>query len=254
MTTNPTTAVVAAWDNLWHHSPGAARDAELLAREERSPRWRTVHSVLSREHTSLHQIHAIELGSGRGDLSALLARHGAQVTLLDTSDRALGQARHRFHRTGFDAEFEPGDLFDEIGRRRSRFDVALSSGVIEHFAGVDRTRALRAHYETLRPGGLAIISVPHARCIPYRLWKGYLELRGCWPYGREIPYSKTEMLRRGHEAGFIDGRAVCLSFWHSLSAHWGRSILGLNIDWTDRSSLLDSMLGLILLYIGRRPA
>jgi SAM-dependent methyltransferase len=253
MTANASMSVVTAWDNLWRHAPDFAKDNALLAREEQSPRWHTMLNVLTHEHRSLSRIHAIELGSGRGDLSALLARRGARVTLLDTSERALIQARRRFDRIGLDADFECRNMFDEIARRRARFDLAISSGVIEHFAGADRTRALRAHYETLRPGGVTIISVPHAWCIPYRLWKAYLEARGCWPYGREIPYSRHEILRRGRDAGFSDGQAVCLGFWHSISAHWGRSILGLDVDWAARSSPLDSMIGLILLYIARRP-
>ena len=41
-------------------------------------------------------LNTIELGSGRGDLSVLLAERGANVTLLDASDAALEQARERF--------------------------------------------------------------------------------------------------------------------------------------------------------------
>jgi SAM-dependent methyltransferase len=197
-------------------------------------------------------LHTIELGSGRGDLSALLAERGAKVTLLDTSDLALGQARRRFERLGLQATYERGDLFDMCAGRRGCFDVALSSGVIEHFRDEERTHAVRAHSDALRRGGIAVISVPNARCVPYRLWKLYLELRGWWPYGFERPYTRSEMLRRAKEAGLTDLEACCSGFWQSVGDHWGRSLLGRGPDWVDRTSCLDSVMGMSLILFGRR--
>ena len=200
--TSRRTAGPAVWDRLWRRRPPDAKDAALIAREGRSPRWRTIVAKLETWFGTLDGLRTIELGSGRGDLSALLAQRGARVTLLDTSDRALAQARHRFDRMGLKAEFVQADMLGALDRVREPFDVALSSGVIEHFTNQDRTRAVRAHHDMLRRGGAAIISVPHAWCIPYRLWKSYLELRGCWPYGLEIPYTRRELARRSRQAGF----------------------------------------------------
>ncbi len=191
----------AVWDRLWRQRPPDARDATLIARERRSPRWRTIVAKLEAWFGTLAGLRTIELGSGRGDLSALLGQRGARVTLLDTSDRALAQARHRFDRMRLKAEFVQADMLGALDRVREPFDVALSSGVIEHFTSQDRTRAVRAHYDVLRRGGATIISVPHAWCLPYRMWKSYLELRGWWPYGMELPYSTRELSRRAFGAG-----------------------------------------------------
>ena len=39
------------------------------------------------------------------------------------------------------------------------------------------------------------ISVPNAHCLPYRLNKWWLEPRGTWHWGLEIPYTRAELGR-----------------------------------------------------------
>jgi SAM-dependent methyltransferase len=240
------------WDRLWRHTPSDTKDDALLARERRSPRWASIVNKLEITLGSIKGLRTIELGSGRGDLSALLAESGAKVTLLDSSDKALSQARHRFDRLGLEANFQHGDMFRTPQSLCGRFDVALSSGVIEHFRSDDRTRAVQAHYEVLASKGVAIISVPNAWCIPYRVWKLYLELRGWWPYGLELPYSRRELMERARRVGFerIEGR--CMGFWQSVGDQLGKNLLGWRPDWVDRRSFMDGAMGLVLLLFAWR--
>ena len=243
MTSSATASSVGVWDALWRHPPGARRDDRQVLREARSPRWALVREALVATFGQLEGIRTVELGSGRGDLSALLAAEGAAVTLVDYSDRALAQARARFDRMGLAAEFVNADVLVNPGGLAERFDVACSLGVIEHFKGRQRARAVKAHRQVLRDGGMAVISVPHALGVPYRLWKLYLELRGWWPYGVEIPYGKGELLRLATAAGFARVGVHATGFWQSIGDHWGRSVLGASPDWVERRSLLDSTLG-----------
>lgn len=243
---------VDVWDRLWQHRPSQHKDALLLAREQRSTRWSLLVDRLESIFGTLTGLDTIELGSGRGDLSVLLAQRGARVTLLDANDKALDQARQRFDRLGLTATYEHADIFQKLEACRGCFDVALSSGLIEHFKDNDRTRVIRAHHDVLKPGGLAVISVPNAWCVPYRVWKLYLELRGWWPYGMELPYGKSELLRRAREAGLRHAEVRCLGFWQSISSHWARGLLGYDVDWSHRVSRLDPLLGATLLLFGRR--
>jgi SAM-dependent methyltransferase len=242
----------AVWDRVWRHSPSDEKDDALLQRERRGPRWALIVDRLEATFGSIRGLRTIELGSGRGDLSVLLAQRGAEVTLFDQSDKALAEAERRFDRLKLPARFERGDMFATPQCNHKTFDVSLSSGVIEHFKGEDRTHAVRAHHDVLRDGGMAIISVPHAWCPSYRLWKAYLELRGWWPYGLEIPYSKRELITRARRAGFaeVDGR--CMSLWQSVGDHWCRSLFGKGPDWIGKRSVLDSLLGATLLLFARR--
>lgn len=240
------------WDGLWSHAPSDARDDELIARERRSVRWKMVLDRLQEEFGGLAGLRTIELGSGRGDFSALLAQGGAKVTLLDASEAGLNQARRRFGRLGIDGEFVRADLFDAAATGYRGFDVSLSSGVIEHFLGQRRTEAVAAHRGVLRDGGLAVISVPNACCLSYRVWKRYLELRRAWPYGVEVPYSRRELARRGRAAGFRRVDATGAGFWHSVGDHVGKGLLGRGRDWAHCPSILDRAMGLSVVLFGLR--
>jgi SAM-dependent methyltransferase len=240
------------WDRLWKARPTDSRDDQLLARERRHPRWQWILGQVEASFGSCAGLETIELGAGRGDLSAILAERGAKVTLLDASDRALDQARRRFRRLGLAARFERADLFSIPHALLDRFHVALSSGVIEHFQGAMRTRAVDAHRRVLGPGGLTVISVPHTWGIPYRLWKFYCELRRCWPYGMEVPYSRGELTARFQAAGLTRTDAALFGFWQSVGDHLCRSIFGTGPDWAACPSRLDRLLGATLVVSGRR--
>lgn len=241
--------VAQVWDQLWTHQPTNARDDDLLARERASKRWRLMVEHIRNMFGRLDGLRTIELGSGRGDLSALLAREGAEVTLLDASDRALDQARARFDRLGLPAKFERGDLF-KGSALQAGFDVALSSGVIEHFPGRQRTEAIRAHANAVREGGLTIISVPNAHCVPYRIWKAWLEWRQSWPYGFERPYPRRELLRRAREAGLLRVEVRGCGFRQSLSDQFLPLLSGRRTLKCMPDSLLDDRMGLSLVLFG----
>ncbi len=246
------TAQNEQWDHVWNHHPSDAKDDALLDRERRGPRWACIVEKLVTSFGSIQGLRTVELGSGRGDLSALLAERGAQVTLVDSSEKVLAQAQHRFDRLGIGARFVRDDFFNKSGSWRKSFDVALSSGVIEHFRGENRTKVVRVHHDALSANGMAIISVPHAWCLPYRAWKFYLERRGWWPYGMELPYSKRELMRRMRLAGFEQTEGRCMGWWQSIGDHWLNMWFGQRPDWSRRRSMLDGMMGLNLLAFGSR--
>ena len=246
-------AVTAAWERAWRHEPSLEKDAAHLKRETRSPRFTLFVDRLEQTFGSIAGIKTIELGSGRGDLSALLARLGAHVTLLDTCHTVLDQARARFARLGLTADYILGDLLGNLGQLHGQYDVSLSAGVIEHFTGDDRTRAIAAHRAVLAPGGMTMISVPNALCPPYRVWKAYLEFRGWWPYGPEMPFAHGELRRRAHKVGFLLPETHGVTFWQSIGDQWIRRLLGRGPDWIDRPSRLDHLMGATLVMFGWQP-
>jgi len=240
------------WNRLWRPQPDAARDAALLERERAGGRWKTTASILVKAFGSLRNVCSIELGSGRGDFSALLAMDGASVTLVDYSEKALAEARSRFDRLNLPAEFVRADMLGDLSELAGRFNFSVSLGVVEHFVGAARTQVVRAHHDVLADGGLAMISVPNAHCLPYRLWKLLLEIRGWWPYGLEIPYSKRELTSRAKRAGLCRIETSCVGFWQSVGDCWGRSVFHRDCDWSQRVSRLDAAMGLALQLYGWR--
>jgi|CXWL01.1.fsa_nt_gi 2-polyprenyl-3-methyl-5-hydroxy-6-metoxy-1,4-benzoquinol methylase len=241
--------VVEVWDQLWINQPTDARDDELLARERASRRWRLILDRMTQTFGRLKGLRTIELGSGRGDISALLAQEGADVTLLDSSDRAIHQARARFERLGLSAEFRKGDLFTDSAAHDG-YDVALSSGVIEHFRDDQRTHAVKSHRDALHDRGMAIISVPNAHCPPYRIWKAWLELRQCWPYGYEQPYSRRELIRRARKVGFQRTEVRGFAFRQALADQMMPLLTGRRTRTRTSDSIFDDRMGLALIFFG----
>lgn len=243
----------SVWQRVWQHVPSDEKDDANLRREMRNPRWTAIVHQLEATFGSIEGLRTVELGCGRADLSVLLARRGADVTLLDYSTQALELARRRFDRLGLTASYAQANMLDGLANQREAYDVSLSIGVIEHFKGFERTRTLRAHHDVLRPGGMTLISVPNSWCGPYRAWKAYLELRGRWPYGMEIPYTRRELLERSRRAGFNRLCVEGMGLWQAISDQWGRSVFGVGPDWVEKTSRMDSAIGATLLMFGWRP-
>jgi len=245
------TSASSVWSRLWKDAGGSDREHELLRRERSSPRWTRLRALLIRQFGRVEGLRCVELGSGRGDMSVLLAEAGAYVTLVDQCFEALAQARARFESLGLSASFVECDIFNLPSELVSRFDLSVSLGVVEHFKAEERTRIIAAHRQSIHDDGLTLISVPHARCVPYRIWKAYLQLRRWWPYGREIPYSKRELARRVCEAGFYPREMFAFGFRDSIREHWGRSLFRRAWNRPAGPSPLDSWMGMNLVVIAQ---
>lgn len=241
------------WDRLWRHAPDERKDAARIERERRGRRWAATREFLVRAFGRIEGLETVELGSGLGDVSVLLAEQGACVTLVDFCDRALDEAKSRFTRLGLAAHYVKANLLEDLGELAGRFDFALSVGVIEHFRGADRARVLDAHARVLRDGGAVMLTVPHAHCPTYRLWKAYLQLRGWWPYGLELPYARTELTRRARAAGLADIQCETYGFRASLTDHVLRQLLRRRVEMDDRASVWDRWFGSVLMMTARKP-
>jgi ubiquinone/menaquinone biosynthesis C-methylase UbiE len=83
---------------------------------------------------------SIELGGGTGQLSYLLKSSGivGQINVIDFSPSAIRYMLDYYNDMGLDEKeyrLLKGDIFHFGGWYKNRFDIALSSGLIEHFQG-----------------------------------------------------------------------------------------------------------------------
>jgi 2-polyprenyl-3-methyl-5-hydroxy-6-metoxy-1,4-benzoquinol methylase len=182
------------WDSVWRETqltPLAVR--RKFDRELKTLRWKAIRDTFRAHFGSLNGLRTIELGAGTGDISMLLALEGAEPTLLDANERALTIARFQFQVMNCKANFITGDFFNLSSALLGQFHAAVSYGVVEHFEDKDRVLACKSHVDVLRPGGMVAISVPNARCLPYRLNKWKEETTGTWVWGLEIPYTRKEL-------------------------------------------------------------
>ena len=144
----PTTqASIDFYDTLWsattridqhHKCRGRAIENLMRALPEPNGRRRTI----------------LELGSGSGIISALLARYG-DVVGIDQSKAGVEAAR-----ASVAGRFEIG-ILPAIGIPDRDFDVCVLTQVIEHFSDTDQMTLLSNARKVVRPTGHLILTTPN---------------------------------------------------------------------------------------------
>ena len=81
-------------------------------------------------------------------------------------------------------------------------DIVFSVGLIEHFDAPRTRQAVLAHFDVLRPGGLAIITFPTPTLL-YRIVRGLAEALGMWQFPDERPLQPREVLAAVRERGEV---------------------------------------------------
>jgi spore coat polysaccharide biosynthesis protein SpsF (cytidylyltransferase family) len=97
----------------------------------------------------------LDLGSGRGEGSALLAKHVAEVRGADYDATAAAEARARYNLSNLSFDVENAMALDY---EDEAFDVVLSSNLMEHVP--DDALMLQHCRRVLRTGGTLILEVP----------------------------------------------------------------------------------------------
>ena len=81
-----------------------------------------------------------------------------------------------------------------------RFDLVFSVGLIEHFDPAGTQRAIAAHFDLLRPGGIAIITFPTPTRL-YRISRRIAESFGQWAFPDERPLAFPEVAQAASPYG-----------------------------------------------------
>jgi len=153
---------VAAFDANWRDRP----ETEYLHWTKGEPtnqiqlafrrHWITFNSLLAGREGKRR---CLEVGCGRGSLSAYFADAGWDCTLLDLSPYAIERARKAFLEAKLAACFDIGDCLD-LPYEDNCFDLAFSIGLLEHFEDIDGV--ISEQVRILAPGGFFIgYVVPH---------------------------------------------------------------------------------------------
>jgi SAM-dependent methyltransferase len=96
----------------------------------------------------------VEVGSGAGHVLRMFP--SARLTAIDVSGVYLEQARRNL--SGFDVRFLKGEL-EKLDVPEASFDRVICTEVLEHT--VDPDAVLTAIARVLRPGGVAVVTVPN---------------------------------------------------------------------------------------------
>lgn len=107
----------------------------------------------------------LEVGSGDGITSHLVARQGNSVVSIDVSTVALERARAKFGQEALDLQYEYGDARN-LQFPDACFDYAISEHLVEHLSVEDFHKHLEEVRRVLKPGGCYLFFTPS------RLWHG----------------------------------------------------------------------------------
>lgn len=133
----------------------------------------------------------VDVGCGRGDMAASLIAHGWRMTGVEPSHDAAIHARAR------GVEVQVGTLAD-VELEPARFDAAIFQHSLEHT--IDPLADLTRLNAALKPGGIAIITVPN-----FANWQAR-RLRSCW-FHLDVPrhrvhFTDTGLVRLLERAGY----------------------------------------------------
>ena len=211
------------WNAIWSRRGAVTSTVDLIRQ------------FLHRLHRRVLEPHCgpttelLELGCGPASLTLSLTPRIQRLVGMDISEEALRQARAAQVRLGAtNAEFVLGDCralpFSEA------FDVVWSAGLIEHFFERDIDVVLQ-HMNALRPGGIALTSVPakySLHWLHYRLTRPRA-LRWLWPWSAEPAFQTFYTPRSLRELGQRTGYAPRVRYLPPAWLGWFLGILLLEI-------------------------
>jgi ubiquinone/menaquinone biosynthesis C-methylase UbiE len=154
----------------------------------------------------------VDLGCGRGEHSAVLARAGRKTTLVDWSEQNLAFSQGLYRALGLEGTFTRADITRPLPFDTASIDAVFSCGVFEYFNAAQIDAILAEAFRVARKR--VIIMVPNASSLAYRLGKWYMEKTGTWEWGGEEPsHSLVPHFRKAGAGGI---REFSVGTRHSL--------------------------------------
>lgn len=142
-----------------------------------------------------------ELGGGNSSFYEAIRDRLAPREYHVFDNNPLGLEKLRERSDGEPVVLVLEDILDRK-QRDLNLDVVFSVGFIEHFSERDTARAIQAHFDLLKPGGLAVISYP-TPTVPYRIARSISEAFGMWIFHDERPLRRKEVEATTERNGMI---------------------------------------------------
>lgn len=140
----------------------------------------------------------LELGCGTSSLLMAIAPRVKEVVGLDITPASIELSESLVKTSGIgNARFVLGDCLTYPFE--PEYDIVWSQGLMEHFQNpID---IAKSHYKALKPGGVALISVPYRYSyhhIWYKLTRPQM-LRRFWPWTDQVFYNKKMLVAIGKQ-------------------------------------------------------
>ena len=190
---NSSSKLVTDWDTYYKSVPATAK---LTRRYTTAVLLKAIRSYAGRTGLSI-----LEIG---GANSCFMDRILAEVEcrsydVADTNSYGLSLLEKRL------APGSPVHLHEQSVLALSldlQADVVFSVGLVEHFDVATTRQAVLAHFDVLKPGGIAIITFPTPTLL-YRITRSLIEALGMWKFLDERPLQPSEVAATVRERGEI---------------------------------------------------
>lgn len=237
------------WNQVWNQSSQEKSEFwEWVERDSNGVRGTKIQDYIRTHVGDITQLKTIEVGSGLGVFSFILARLGAEVTLLDYSEQALSLAKECFQKNGLKANFIKMDALALDSSLHGKYDVAMSFGTVEHFRYPQRLQMIETHVNCVRNGGAIVISAPNKAFLPHEILKAYLQRKNKWELGYEGAFSRKEFLKLSRQLQLSNskliGSAFLTDFYRYIqiyrSTNIFQKIFGSNSSTSTNSPIIDN--------------
>lgn len=155
----------------------------------------------------------IEIGSGTGETSLILAKEGRKATALDYQPRCLELTKSMGERLHVDLEYVEADAEKELVFPNTGYDVVFQAGLLEHYEPHEQVALLNTWGKICNKRMISL--VPNAHALAYRIGKARMEKKGTWSYGQEIPV--TTLRDEFAQAGFKVTQEYTIGAHHALN-------------------------------------
>jgi 2-polyprenyl-3-methyl-5-hydroxy-6-metoxy-1,4-benzoquinol methylase len=192
---NPT---ATDWTRYYRHTPWYTSVTRAISR-------RKLIRVLN-EHRPLRPLSVCEIGGANSCFAEVLCNELPvdHYHVVDLNAFGLSLLERKQVRTRL--TFERSDILssDPV---YEQFDVVFSVGLIEHFEKPDTAKAIEAHFERCRAGGIVLITFPTPTFV-YRATRRMAEVAGMWAFPDERPLPFEEVTSCCGQRGDIIHRSI----------------------------------------------
>ena len=160
--------------------------------------WDGYKKLLNNLHLK-NDIEILELGCGTGHNSYNLTKEykACKVTLVDSNKGALAASKKRFKK--YNVELINDDVMKL--KKKGKYDLVHSQGLIEHFQGSNLNKIIRIHANYVKKGGYLLLFYP-TPTITYKAIRKVAELLKLWIFSDEVPLKSEYVKNLVEKNGF----------------------------------------------------